>query len=609
MNLSHKLILFSITIIIYIFAISFFWGNIQIPFSNIDGSVGILTIKKINPLNDTLRFIIFIIPPLILNFIFIRVYYKKSCEKISSFFYYSKTSENILKLNDLLLIILILFVFITIEFFQLDFPSITYLDSLHDGVYLEPIINYIHLGGYWASSFPVHGGENIFLPLLALKIFDSINVTGVRYIFYIITFFIKFLSLLLAFQISQISKLEKNYKLIFFVILSFFILSLSSYQKIDYINIRDLFVLIFFIILIQMYVGRFNILLIYLLTLSTVLGFIFHFDTGVYLNATILLILTHSILSKKLKGAFFIILFLIINWFIVFKFFGLNEMTSMFDQFLHLALNMDKMHGLEYPQPFASIGDGDHGSRATKVLVFLLILGFITTSVVFLKNNYFKVNEKCLLIVLYFYSIISFKNALGRSDGPHIMVSSDWPSILLCFYSLHLIFYNFPKFFRINLSISTIQKTLALVVLIIILSNININKLQNYKFNFERYIKNDDKTFINEDRKEIIEEISNFTNKETCIQNFTIDLSLLYFLNKPSCTKFSPAWIVSGKKMETKYINLLKEKNVKYIIYSLPTGYYIDGISTAERLKFVNSFIQKNYEEVLNIKGYILLKK
>ena len=123
------------------------------------------------------------------------------------------------------------------------------------------------------------------------------------------------------------------------------------------------------------------------------------------------------------------------------------------------------------------------------------------------------------------------------------------------------------------------------------------------------YVKNDDKTFINEDRKEIIEEISNFTNKETCIQNFTVDLTLLYFLNKPSCTKFSPAWIASGKKMETKYINLLKEKNVKYIIYSLPTDYYIDGISTAERLKFVNSFIQKNYEEVLNKKGYILLKK
>ena len=114
MNLSHKLILFSITIIIYIFAISFFWGNIQIPFSNIDGSVGILTMKKINPLNDTLRFIIFIIPPLILNFIFIRVYYKKSCEKIGSFFYYSKTSKNILKLNNLLLIFFILFVFIKI---------------------------------------------------------------------------------------------------------------------------------------------------------------------------------------------------------------------------------------------------------------------------------------------------------------------------------------------------------------------------------------------------------------------------------------------------------------------------------------------------------------
>jgi len=278
-------------------------------------------------------------------------------KKLVLFFYYNKTSENILRLNDFIIIFLFLFIFIIIEFFQLDFPNNGYLDSLHDGDYLAPIINHIHFGGYWTSSFTVHGGENIFQPLLALKIFNSINITSVKFIPYIITFFIKLLSLLLAFQISQISKLEKNYKLIFFVILSFFILSLSSYQKIDYINIRDLFVLIFFILLFQIYVERFNLLLIYLLALSTVLGFIFHFDTGVYLNVTILLIFIHLILSKRLKEAFFVILFLIINWLIAFEFFGLAEMRSMFDQFMHLALNADKIHGLEYPQPFVSIGD------------------------------------------------------------------------------------------------------------------------------------------------------------------------------------------------------------------------------------------------------------
>ena len=84
-------------------------------------------------------------------------------------------------------------------------------------------------------------------------------------------------------------------------------------------------------------------------------------------------------------------------------------------------------------------------------------------------------------------------------------------------------------------------------------------------------------------------------------------MSLPYFLNKPSCTKFFSAWLASGTKIETEFINLLKEKNVKYIIYSSPI-YQVDGIKTSERLKNVNSFIQKNYEEVLSKKGYILLK-
>ena len=57
----------------------------------------------------------------------------------------------------------------------------------------------------------------------------------------------------------------------------------------------------------------------------------------------------------------------------------------MFEQFLQIAMNMDRMHGIEYPQPFLSIGDGAW-NRGTKALVFLLLLGFITTTIVFLKT-------------------------------------------------------------------------------------------------------------------------------------------------------------------------------------------------------------------------------
>jgi len=607
MSLKYKLTLFITFIFIYIVIISFFWPNIQVPLLDSNGAIGLLTIKKINPINDTVRFIFFIFPPLILNFFFIKVYFKENFIKINSLTYSDKILENNLELKDLKLIFPLFFILIVFDFFQTDFPPVNYLDTLHDGDYLATISNHLHHGGFWNSAFTVHGGENIFLPLIAYK-FLNLNIASIKYTLYIAIFLIKFLTVILSYQISQIINLEKNYKIIFFVILSTFMLSLSNYGAVAYINIRDLFVLIFFTILIRMYINRLNVLLIYLLSLATVLSFVFHYDTGIYLHVIALLIIFHFLFSKKTKESFLLIIFLIVNWLTVFGYFGYSEIISMFDQFLQIATNMDRMHGIEYPQPFLSIGDGNHGTRGTKALVFLLLLGFITTTVVFLKNNYFKTNEKFLLIIFYGYSIISFKNALGRSDGPHIMLSSDWISILLCFYFLHLIFFYFSKNIEFIRSNKYIEKIGALLLIILIFTNTDFKKVSNYKVNFEKYINTNDKTFITDERMKIIKAISPFISNENCIQNFTADLSLPYLLEKPNCTQFISAWLGSGEKFEKKFIDQLKNNKVNYIIYSSPL-YIVDNIKTSDRLKIANQFIQKNYSIIWKKDNYILLKR
>jgi hypothetical protein len=607
MSLKYKLTLFIIFILIYISIISFFWPNIQVSLLNNNESIGFLTMKKINPINDTVRFIFLILPPLILNLFFIKVYFKENFNKINSLIYSDEISKNNLELKDLKLIFPLLFFFIIFDFFQTDFPHINYLDAFHDGDYLAAILNHLHYGGFWNSAFTVHGGENIFLPLIAYK-FLNFNIASIKYTLYIAIFLIKFLTVILSYQISQIINVKKNYKIIFFIILSIFMLSLSSYGEVNYINIRDLFVLIFFTILIRIYIHKLNILLIYFLSLATVLSFIFHYDTGFYLHIIAVLIIFHFLFSKKIKESFLLLIFLIVNWLIVIGYFGYNEITSMFDQFLQIAMNIDKIHGLEYPQPFLSIGDGNDGSRGTKALVFLLILGFITTTIVFFKNNYFKMNEKFLLIIFYTYSIISFKNALGRSDGPHIMLSSDWISILLCFYFLNLFFFYSSKYIKLQDNKKYIEKIAAIFLILLIFISTDFKKLSNYKLNFEKYINTDDNTFISDERMEIIQEISKFINNENCIQNFTADLSLPYLLNKPNCTQFISPWLASGKKFEKKFIDELQNNKVNYIIYNSPI-YLVDGIKTSDRLIIANNFIKKNYEIIWKKNNYILLKK
>ena len=58
-------------------------------------------------------------------------------------------------------------------------------------------------------------------------------------------------------------------------------------------------------------------------------------------------------------------------------------------------------------------------SRATKTLLFILLAGLLTLNFCFSNDKKLTQNEKILLLILYIYSVISFKNALGRSDGPH----------------------------------------------------------------------------------------------------------------------------------------------------------------------------------------------
>ena len=604
MKFNYKLLLFFIITSVYILTISFFWSNIQIPFSDTNGTIGQLTLNKINSQNDTLKFILFIFPPLIFNFIFLNFFYKDNLIKIKDLHYKNEIS-NVYKFREILLIFFLLCLFVVFQFLQTDFPSINYLDTLHDGDYLAPIKNYLYFGGYWTSAFTVHGGENFVLPLIAYK-FLNLNISSIKLIPYFIILILKFLSIILSYKISQLANINKELKIIFFTVLSLFTLSLSSYVQLNYINIRDLFVIVFFILFIDLYTKKLNILFIYFLTLTTVLSFLFHYDTGTYLHALIFLIFIHLLFSKKIKESFSIIIFLIINWFLVFFFFGNNEVVSMFEQFLHIAKNIDKIHGSEYPQPFFSIGEGD-GSRATKSLVTLLFLGFVTISLIFNKNKYFTINNKCLLVFFYIYAIFSFKNALGRSDGPHMVEGSEWITILIFFYFFHLIFYKFYTFFNFKKILKISKLILTICLLILVLSEINLKKVMNYNSNFITYINNDDTNFISGDRKMIIKEISILINDVECIQNFTTDLSLPYLLGKPNCTKFIAPWLISGNYFEKQFVDTLKKSEVKYIIYMSPF-YSVDRIKTSDRLKTANSFIKKNYNVLWEKDGYIIVK-
>ena len=434
----------------------------------------------------------------------------------------------------------------------------------------------------------------------------------IKFLYIFSIFLIKFSSIILSFQFSKLTNLSKNYKIIIFTLSCVFLLSLSSYEQNDYLNIRDLFVLIFFILLTKIILKNNSPILSYFLTLTTVVALFFHYDTGIYLCVTLIFYIFYLLISKNYKDCGIIIFFLIINILISYLYFGSNEIVNFYNQLIHIVKNIDKIHGLEYPQPFFSIGSNADGSRATKLLVFFIIIGYCVNSTIFLKNNFLINREKILILFIFFYSIISFKNALGRSDGGHMMLSSDWITILLFYYLIFSIFFIISLKFKNLYYLNYISKILPIIVVFCIFYQFHDKQIFNSYTNIKTYINKPNSSFVsnfnNNQRDVILKKINKILEKDDCIQNFTVDLSIPYLLDKPTCSKYFSSWIISGKKNETEYINFLKQEKSVHILYKSP-HFLVDKIPTHDRLTIVDAYIKKNYFEVLNYQDYLILKK
>ena len=595
-------------IFFYLLLISFFWNEIQLPFHNENNVIGTLSAKGINPLNDTFKFFLFVAPTLIISLIFLKQNYSNKFINFKDFFNQDVISREELNIKDVAFFFILFSLLIILEFLTIDFSRFIHLDTLHDGDYLTPLINYENYEGYWSKSFTIHGGRDLFIPIVIFKLFETTNIAPVKFLYISLILPLKFLSVILAYQISNISNLKKIFKIIIFFLSSIFLLSMSKYDQNYYLSIRDIFVLVFFIFFIKILLQKKNYIINFLLILTSTGALFFHYDTGIYLILILIFYFIYLIVGKKYSERSSFIISIFICAMTVYFYFGKIEIINFIEQITHIVKNIDRIHGMEYPQPFFSIGENDDASRATKLLLFFIIFGFFFNILIFLKNDYLHIKDKVLISFIYLYSLISFKNALGRSDGGHIMISSDWITILLFYLFL------FSTFFYLNVKIKKnySQKTISIILLFLIVVSI-FYKFQNKTIyeasnNIRNFISTSNSEFISNERKVILKKISALVKDEKCINNFTSDLSIPYLINKPTCTKFFSSWIVSGKKIEKKYLKQLEESTGNYLIYNSPY-FIVDQIPTNKRLPIADTFIKNNYFEAFNYQNYVILKK
>ena len=593
---------------------TFLWSKINLPYSNTHNVEGIYASLEYSAHNDVVRYIFFIGFPILTFFLSLILFKKNEMINLKDLFRinyeypaFSKSTKKMIIFSFIIFV-----AYILVEFLSLNMPDMK-IDYLHDGDYLTAAMNYFLTNNIW-SSFAVHGASMSIYPNLMWKIFDVESVGAYRLYPFFLIILVKLFSLYFVFQLTRIASLKDSFKIIFFIIFSFVILSMSDYSGLSNggynpISYRDLYLIFFLILLFNIIIlEKSNYLNIFLICIVPSFTVLLHTDIGIYLNFTLIFLMIYLYIFKKKKN-WFIVLVISSFWLLVLAYVGLNEFKFFFKNMLILISSIDYLHGIPYPEPFFDISETKHGSRATKGLILQLIAGLLVTYKVFIKNDKTESKKKIFFIFILMLSLVFYRTALGRSDSYHMKMSSDLPILIISFFTIEYLLINIQKLLK-SFGEKVVNYSFLVIFIFVIsyLGNTKFNyqNIENIKSRYLEFVKHEDSFFMNNDTINLIKYLKKVTKKEKCIQNFTYDNAIPFFLKKVSCTPYYSSWLASPPIMQEDYIKELKITNPNYIIYK--NDKFIIERFTHERLELVNNYITSNYSFHIKINNFSIYK-
>ena len=506
-------------------------------------------------------------------------------------------------------IFLIFIAFVFLEFLSLDLPKFL-IDTQHEGNYLSSFQNYISSEQLWRASHFPHGLSDLLYPLLGWKIFGYKTIGSYRLFFYLVILFLKILSIIFVYQITKISYLEKG-KNLFFIILGITILSLSSYEvPLNYspLSVRYIFVVLFLIFFLNIFIfynkKNLNIFSHIIIVFISFVAFLTHLDIGMYLMFTLFLYSLYLFFIKKYNYLKVIISSGLCFFLFLIFFLGYKEIIYFFKTTYYVAINIETIHGINYPEPFFSINAEKHGMRATKGLLSQIISGIFILNLLIKKNISYNSRYKIFFLFLYILCFVSYFNALGRGDSYHIKMSTGLSIIINTIFISNYFINNFTSLNILEKLISFPKKTIYLIVIFILILKIGLDFKKN-KYN--DYLSLKDEKFLNISTLKFIDFFSKISKEDKCFLNFTDDVILNFLLKKPSCTRYYSPIFATTKNLQNDYINQLIFSDPVYILYQ--SDQFIHDLYPSKKLKLINEFIKSQYTFFEEIEGYIIFRK
>ena len=557
--------------------------------------------NKYNHKNDLLRYLVFISLPLLSYIIIKSINFSQNYQVLKN-----RILEKDIKFintNYFLNFLTIFFASLTIlEFLSINFP-INKIDIFHEGQQMSSAFKYSIDQSLWSGSYVTVGifYETISSNLI-WKFFDQLSIGSTRYLNLIYILLLKLILIIIFYQITILSKLKYSSQLCFN-----FLINLSGFQLINYIGgvdnfiWREIFPLLTLLFFLQIFLrpDLKKFIVVFAGPISA-LSIFWSVDRGIVCNLVLVVLMVYLLIKKDLIPFINLIFSIIFTW-IAFYFYLGNEFHYFLVNTFSVLREMNIIGGIIHPIPFS---DDPNSARSTKTLILISISTIISLELIFLKKV--KIENKFIfsLILISIFSFLSYGYAIGRSDGPHIKSTFGFVQI---FYSVIVFYFVITYLDNIDILNKILLHKTKIFFLILILStpnfNLNIQKILNFNERLNKYTNLDDSFFLNKKQVMFVSNAKKIVEEYECVQLFTNSAMLLYLLRKPSCSIFYFTITVGSKENQIKFNKLMS--NTQIVI----SDTYKNEFSPSYRLKYINKYIQDNYENIYEEDVWIIKKR
>ena len=547
------------------------------------------------------------------------IFRRQEIKEIKEIFFYDNSKTfYVIKNNLLALFFLIFLTLILLDFLSTNLPT-HQIDIFHEGQWLTAGINYLKKGGYWTNSYITIGFFNeFFISLIGFKIFDIFSIGSSRFSILLLILFFKIFLIIFIYKLTVIQRMTDNLKILFFILISLIALSMTNnFGMVDdgILSYRELPLIIFLILLIPIISNeKMVILYCFLIGTMSTISMLWGIDRGAYLNLTLASLILFLIIKKDFRKSSWIIIGIIIGWILFYTIIGPEEFKSFLYNTKSIYQSSNWIFGMIHPEPFSS---DRHSARATKVLLILILSGLLTINLNFFKYKNISNESKILLIFIFIISVVMYKTALSRSDGPHIRSITGLPLLLLCIITLNLIFdfiLKNEKYLKIFQNITNFRNAISLMLIsfsifIFFIFNLNFKNIINFESRVQNYVNLSDEFFLSESQNLLIKRYNDLTIKDECVLIFTYEAAIPYLLKKPSCNKYYFVHTIGSKENQNLFIKSVENRKPNFILLG---GEYINPIDIGpephEMLPIIYNFLLKNYQLNENVLHWNIYK-